>query len=357
MSKKIKIKKLKRRIGKKAKKKRMIATKDLLSSGSTLLNLACSDRKEGAFYKGGIFQFAGDSDTGKSMVTMTIFAEAAKNVNFDEYQFIHDNAEGGALMDVEEFFGAKCAKRMALPPRGTSRTIEDFYFNLDDLYKTKEPFIYILDSMDGISSKADEKKLEEAKKADDADKEVTGSYGMAKAKANSEGLRRAKSRLAKTGSILIVVSQTRDAINARFAKKAISGGKAIKFYARLQLWASSHSVIKKTVNKIPHQIGINCTVNIKKNHVSGRRGAVEFPIFNAYGIDDIGSCVDFLIINRWKKSKQTINATDFGVQFTRDRLITHIEEEDLVDELVEITAEAWDEIQRECKPKRRKRYE
>ena len=85
---------------------------------------------------------------------------------------------------------------------------------------------------------------------------------------------------------------------------------------------------------------------------------MEFQIFNSYGIDDIGSCIDFLVANgRWQKNKNTIVAKDLNLKGTKDKLIRLIEDRDLVDDLRDVVTETWTGIQLACRPNRRKRYE
>ena len=85
---------------------------DWLSTGSTLLNLALSGRVDGGLCKGRYFYFVGDSDSGKTMLTQTCFAEAAINRNFDDHRLVFYNREDGALMDFARFFGPRMAARV-----------------------------------------------------------------------------------------------------------------------------------------------------------------------------------------------------------------------------------------------------
>src|SRR6516162_7644169 len=108
---------------------RVLTSSDFLSSGSTLLNLACSGRTRGCFVKGHYFYFVGDTSSGKTFLTLTAFAEACANPNFDEYELVFDNAENGALMNFEKFFGSKMASRVKEPESGNSVTLQDFYYS------------------------------------------------------------------------------------------------------------------------------------------------------------------------------------------------------------------------------------
>ena len=139
-----------------------------------------------------------------------------QNKEFKDFRLIYDNVEDGMLMDVERLFGEATADRIeppALDEDGEachSETIEQFYYNLDDAFDEDEPFIYVLDSMDGLDTEDDQDKFAAQKKAHRKGTNTAGSYGMAKAKKNSVGLRQVAARLRETGCILIIISQTRD---------------------------------------------------------------------------------------------------------------------------------------------------
>lgn len=342
-----------------------VSTKEMLNSGSTLLNLACTGRPFGCFIKGKYYFFVGDSTSGKTWLALNCFAEACLNKRFDDYRLIHDNAEDGALMDLEEFFGSAVAERIE-PPAGTkddpqfSETIEEFYYNVDDAIQAGTPFIYVLDSMDALSSEDEQDKFDENKKAHRKGKEAKGSYGDGKAKKNAANLRRILSGIKKTGSILIIINQTRDNINAGPFQdsKTRSGGHALKFYATLEMWTSIKGTIKKKIKEKDRELGIYSQVKIKKNRVNGRKRTVVIPIYHSYGIDDIGSCVDYLVEEgHWKKGQGGINAIDFDFKGVREKLIKHIEEQELERELRVLVGKVWDEIEEACTVKRKRRYE
>ncbi len=346
----------------KKKRRRPIKTKDLLSTGSALLNLACTGRVEGGFVKGRYHFFVGDSASGKTWFVLTLLAEAAKNKHFKNYRFIHDDAEGGALMDVEKFFGKRVLQRLEPPATDDdgpvySRVIEDFYFNVDDAIKDGRPFIYILDSMDSLSSKAEGKKFDETKKAHRSGKEAKGDYGDGKAKKNSSNLRKLLTPLQKSKSILIIINQTRDNLDFGFETKTRSGGRALRFYSHLEIWSSIAKKLKKTVRGKKREIGIQAKIEVKKNRFTGRLRTVEVPLYHSHGIDDIGSCVEFLISeNHWKQREQSINASDFEFKGTMDKLIRHIEDEELTPVLHEIVAEVWNDIEEASAVRRKPRY-
>ncbi len=329
-----------------------------LSTGSTLLNLACSGRPEVGFLRGGYYFIVGDSASGKTFLSLTCLAEASINKRFKEYRFVYDNVEGGALMDIERFFGKETARRVASSEAGSSVTIEEFYFNLDDAL-IQGPCIYILDSMDALTTEEENEKFNERKQASRNRKQVAGSYGTSKAKANSAGIRRIITRLPETGSILIVISQTRDNIGfgAQFNPKTRSGGHALRFYASLEIWSSIKGRLKKTVNGKERQLGIICKAEVKKNRLTGRERTVEIPIYHSTGIDDLGSMVDYLIEEKyWVKSGAHVAAREFDFNGSRDKLIEQIEEKGSGDIVRKLVVKVWNDIETACEVKRRDKY-
>lgn len=353
-----------------------------LSTGSTLLNLACSGKLSAAFLPSTFNYLVGDSASGKSFLTLTCLAEAAKNKDFNNYRFIFDDVEGGAMMDVEKFFGKKVAERLEPPAVDkktglpiSSGTIEEFFYHIDDALDEGRPFIYILDSMDGLSSDSEVDKFQEQKIAHQRGKQISGSYGDGKAKKNSAGIRQVLSGLKKTGSILIIISQTRDNIGfgAQFNPKTRSGGHALRFYATLELWSSIKGKINKTVRGEQTPVGINCQVKVKKNRLTGRERDIVIPIYYSTGFDDTGSCVQFLIENKhWKKVGKSgeevneengkkksgvIDAKEFDYSGNEEGLIKHIEETGQELELKLLVSTVWDEIEAESEVIRKKRYE
>ena len=340
---------------------------DLLGTGSTLLNLACSGNRRGGFAKGFYYFFVGDSSSGKTFLSLTCLAEAAANKHFGDYRFIYDAPEGGALMNIAQFFGRKVAAR--LEPANTrggtpiaSETIEDFYFNADDALDDGRPFIYILDSMDALTSRYEQKKLQERKAAArNPKKKAAGDYGDGKAKANASGLRQIVRALPATGSILLILNQTRDNIGGGLfdPKKTRSGGHALTFYATNEMWSSVARQLKRTVREKKRQVGMVARVRVKKNRTNGRDRTVEVPIYYTTGIDDIGGCVDYMVAEgEWARAKDgTITADGLDLVGKRESLVHQIEEAGRENDLRTAVAALWDEIEEAAAIRRKPRYE
>lgn len=345
-----------------------LTDKDFVSTGVTRLNLALTNNKDRGLAKGRYYMFVGDSDTGKSFVLLGVLAEAANDVNFKDYRLIYDDVEGGALMDLSEYFGENLASKMELPHEDfngnpcSSETIEDFYDGLEyaDQIAVEEgkPFIYILDSMDALRSEQADKQDAENQKMRVAGKDSKGSYGDGKAKYNSQHLRKAVHKLQATGSILIIVCQSRDDLKSMFSPGTHSGGRALKFFATTQIWTKQIKTLAKTVRGTKRKIGITPKFNITKNRFTGLKHEISFPIYYSYGVDDTRSCIEYLCAEKeFKKSGGTIKCVGFDFSGTVDKCIDFFEEDPKrLDQLKDLCQKVWDDIIDSLRLDRPKKY-
>lgn len=360
-----------------------VADMDLLSSGSTLFDLACTGSIRGAFPKGTYTHFIGDSRSGKTLFCYNTLAEAANNPAFKDYRLIYDNPERRAFWDVEALWGNKLAARIE-PPSGTandpvySRTVQDFYFFMYDAFawgkdgrvdvKKSRPFVWIADSMASLDEVARWDKFETNRDLAAKGKDLEGSYGMAKAKFNSDNILWAVNAIADTGSILIVINQTRDRLpKNQFdmgPKQTVAGGHSLKFYATFEVWSSVAGEILTTVNSKKRAIGTTAEIRVKKNSVTGKSRTIEVPLYNSIGVDDLGSCVDFLVEEEhWVKEGKdiyapmtVIKAPEFGFEGNREKLIHLIEDDEVESELRKLVGKVWNEIEAKCAVERKPRY-
>ena len=334
-----------------------------ISSGSTLVNLACSGTPDFAFYQGHYYYVVGDTGAGKTMHLLTLLAECCKNPDFDDYRLIYDNGEEGALMDMEHFFGSTACSRIE-PPRGTpeepisSFYLEDFYDNVHLALEREKPFVYVLDSMDVLSPKtdADHEDAQRKVRLGQSRAKESGSYGTAKARINSSHLRRLISPLQRSKSILVIISQTRDNVNGGLysPSKIRSGGNALEFYATLVLWYSTSGPINRERGGQKYDIGQKVRVQVKKNRHNGRRRSVTLPIYYEHGIDEVGSMVDYLM----EKGEESRIFSRLKVKPVRkrDSIIRACDTEEGESVLREVASEVWQEIEEALHTERRKRY-
>jgi RecA/RadA recombinase len=360
------VKEIKEALTARRERKPPIKSEDLLSTGVTLLDLGLSGRLAGGIPKGSYIYFVGDPSSGKTWFSMSILAEAARNRHFDGHRFVFDNAENGALMDTVRYFGRQMTDRIE-PPRGTaadpeySETIQEFYYNVDAALDAG-PCVYILDSMDALNADQDEEVFEaERHKYETGNGQVPGNMGMAKAKENSRNIKRVVRKLRKTGSILIVISQTRDKIGGTIpGQKTRSGGKAIWFFSHAVVWTTVTGDIKRTVLGKERVVGKHLRIDVQRNRLTGWDGKLDVPFYPSFGFDDLGACVDYLVDEKhWQKAEKgaKIKAPEFAFDGKPEALIRAIQDEGKEAELQKLVGSVWKEIEAACALDRKPRYE
>lgn len=337
---------------------------EYIPSGSTLLNCAASDNSFGAYKIGTIVTIPGGSASGKTMLIYTMFAEICSMKRFDKFNLIYDDAEEALAIDIKKLFGAKTKERV-VPPRKNkdgesvySETIQDFKNNLMLCIKRNKPFVYVLDSLDSLSSDAEIDReyklaLQSAKNGEQI-KEIKGQQIADKARAIGQCLRTIRQRLKNTKGLLIIIQQERTNIGGgMFRPETItSGGRAPFYYSSHQIWMKKSKAIKKGEKKI----GAKTRVSVMKNKLTGKERTVEFDIYYSYGIDDIGSQIDFLIKEKiWKKKVGTIISPEF-ISASREKLIDYIEENNLQKKLKKITGQAWVDLENKLQLERKAKY-
>jgi len=158
-------------------------------------------------------------------------------------------------------------------------------------------------------------------------------------------------------TVLIILCQTRDNLGQGWSTKTRSGGRALKFYATAEIWSSIIKTLTKTVKEAKRKIGVRTKLEIKKNRITGKLKFAEVDIFPSYGMDDIGSCVDYLIAEKWwKKTKKGIRCPEIRIQGTREKIIRGIEARGLEEKLKETCEKCWKEIEDACSLKRKSKY-
>jgi len=358
--------------------KEKINPDNLIPTSSTLLNCACSDIATGGYGIGKLVNLIGDSSSGKSLLGLSCFAEMTMFKKFDDYAFIYDDVEAALEFNLDYLFGTEVSDRIDM--QTTSNTIQDFYDNILLTIKLGRPFVYILDSLDALTSveeikranvharKSAKAKLVEIEGEGEEDvKKEKGSYKMEKAKLLTEILRVTARDIKEIEALVIIISQTRDNIGFGFTDKTRSGGRALKFYSCHELWLS----IVKTLIAKGRAIGVNTKAKVSKNKITGKVRDCLFPIYYDYGVDDLSANIDFLLQSGiWSMGKvktanpktktkgegRTIIASDFKLEGTKQKIITEIELRSLEKDLQLLVGETWNSIEEDIRLNRKPKY-
>lgn len=330
-----------------------------ISTGSSLLNLAISGSTDGGWPMGKLANLVGDSSAGKTFLALTMLAEAARVGN---HRLIYDDVENACEFDIQKLFGKRMAERMESPNKDDegeplpSRTIEQFCANVLAALKDGHPFIYVLDSFDALTSEQEEEKTASMAEAALGGKQSKGTYGMEKAKLASVFLRQITAGLKGSNSFVLVLSQTRDNLDPMsFQKKTRSGGRALKFYSSHEMWLA----VKERYRKAGLVYGIKVTAQVKKNKVTGKERTVDIDLLYDYGVDDIGSMIDWLVEQKWwVKVGQRIRFKNGGEGVSRDKLIRKAEAEKVwFTWLREQVLKAWNAREASIAVDRKPKYE
>ena len=164
-------------------------TVEFLDSGSTILNLAASNRgKRGGWARGRIVNFVGDGASGKTLLALELaarcfykIAETPSNLfpKVKSVRIRYNNAEGVMDFPIVDMYGKKFLKGVEWVH---SETVEEMGRDIARCVKENKPgefLLYVIDSLDALTSDAARKRFEDAAKKD---KEEDGSYNTEKAR-------------------------------------------------------------------------------------------------------------------------------------------------------------------------------
>jgi len=341
----------------------------LIPSGVTLLNCACSDNPFGAFAKGSINTMPGKSASGKTALMLTMLAACASDPKFDDYDLILDDGEEAQSFDLDYLFPVLVGRIKAPRYDGElpihSNTIEDFEGNVLLRCKAEKPFIYVLDSLDALSSTAELDReyanaVKNAKTNDEKEK-AKQSYGTEKARIISQTLRMVNGKIKNSDSALFIIQQTKQNLNKIFKYQpdwTTSGGEAPFFYSFHRVYTNSIKSYTDESRNIKHKIGGRTKVEVIKNKLNGKKRKIEFDIYEDLGIDDLAGNIDFL------KTTKEIKMSGAYMKFPeiledekmyRTDLIKYIERENLESKVQEVVGKVWNQIEKDIRLSDRKR--
>lgn len=278
-----------------------------------------------------VINIVGDKSTGKTGLAM----EACIN-------FIRTFPKGKVrYAEPESALSKGYAKEMGVPvdriefadDDSEIDTVEDWFEDVEgfaDSLNEGQPGLYILDSLDALTSEAEKKrKIGEA------------SYGDGKAKQMSQAWRRLIRVLKQQRVTVIIISQVRDNIGVTFGERYTrSGGKALDFYASQVLWLAQVAKIAPTINGVSRVTGIVIKAMCKKNKVGIPFRDCTLTFKFGYGLDDVESNARWLAsvkksnliqvglapdkVTRWMN--QINEAGDIEYKKARDRLDRNVRE-------------------------------
>lgn len=334
------------------------------TTGSTLLDLVVGGGERIGFgrgYEAGtIARDWGDSSSSKSFKACELIAANYYKYK-DKFKWVYDDCESGFKFDTKSLYGFEIMPQN-IEDRFHSKTVEDWYCNLRIFLKSlkdDEIGIYVLDSLDGLSSKELNERGDERLKAYEKGKEFDqGSYQMGSAKfLSQEFFRTLSSDLQDKKCLLYVISQERDNVGGGMyaPKNKASGGRAIRFFETVRI----HTKARKKIEKSDLPIGVVVEIDAEKVRNPRPFRKCTIPIYFTYGMDNIGANIDYLYDLRGDSGellKKSEGIKWDEEELSRDNLIKYIESNHLQEELEKRVVDKWESIEDSIKVERASKY-
>lgn len=252
--------------------------KEWIGSGSTILDLAISNRKDGGFPVGRVCEITGLEQSGKSLLASHVLLNTQKKGGFAVYI----DTENALSPEYLTAIGLDLKQMLYIP----LETVEDIFETIDVIIdkvrsSDKDRLVTIVvDSIAGASTKTE--------MSADFDKD---GYATAKALIISKAMRKITNLIGRERICLIITNQLRQKLNApAFSDPwTTPGGKGIPFHASVRIRLSSIGAIKAKVDGHDQIVGSRVKAKLVKNRVGPPLRECEYEVYFDSGIDDYSS--------------------------------------------------------------------
>ena len=255
-----------------------------ISTGSTMLDLAISNRPHGGLPVGRIIEITGLEASGKSLLAAHALADTQKKGGLAVYI----DTENAVSREFLEAIGVNLKDMLYVP----LETVEDIFDAMDSIVESvrknsKSRIVTIVvDSVAGASTKQE--------MAADYDKD---GWATSKAIILSKAMRKITNFVGRERICLIFTNQLRTRLGVSFGDQwTTSGGKAIAFHSSVRLRLKSVGQIKiaKSADQPEAVVGITTRAQVVKNRMGPPLRSVDYDIYFDSGIDDYGSWLTML---------------------------------------------------------------
>ena len=247
--------------------------KDFVSTGSSMLDLAISNRTNGGIAVGRITEINGLESSGKSLLASHILAETQKQGGIAVYI----DTETSVSVDFLGAIGVDVSKLLYLH----FETVEDIFESIEDIItkvreSNKDKLVTILvDSLAATSTKIEI----------EADFGKDG-YATSKAIIISKALRKITQLIGRQKVALVFTNQLRQKLGVMFGDPwTTSGGKALPFHASTRIRLKNLGQIKDSKK---NTIGMKCRAQIIKNRLGPPLRHADYDMYFDSGIDNYG---------------------------------------------------------------------
>ena len=253
--------------------------KEFISTGSTMLDLAISNRPDGGIAVGRITELNGLESSGKSLVGAHLLSETQKKggvaVYIDTETAVSEEFLGVIGVDINNMLYLHL------------ETVEDIFEAIEEIVtkvreSDKDRLVTILvDSLAAASTKVEL----------NADFDKDG-WATSKAIVISKAMRKITQMIGRQRVALVFTNQLRVKLGAMFGDPyTTSGGKALPFHASTRIRLKNKGQIKDTKKNV---IGMTILAQVIKNRLGPPLRKAEFPLYFESGVDDEGSWLQVL---------------------------------------------------------------
>jgi len=248
--------------------------KDFVSTGSTMLDLAISNKPNGGIAVGRITELNGLESSGKSLIGAHILAETQKKGGVAVYI----DTETAVSTEFLSAIGVDTDSMLYLH----LETVEDIFHAIEEIVakvreSDKDRLVTIL--VDSLAAASTNVEMES-----DFDKD---GWATSKAIIISKAMRKITQMIGRQQIALVFTNQLRQKLGVMFGDPwTTSGGKALPFHSSTRIRLKNTGQIKDKKN---NTIGMKMRAQVIKNRLGPPMRHADFELYFETGIDDDGS--------------------------------------------------------------------
>jgi len=253
-----------------------------VGTGSSMLDLAISNRPNGGFPVGRITEITGLEASGKSLLAAHALADTQKQGGLAVYI----DTENAVSREFLEAIGLDLNKMLYVPLDAIEDIFEAIESIIESVRKSNKDRLVtiVVDSVMGASTKIEQ--------AADYDKD---GWATSKAIILSKGMRKITNLIGRQRIALLFTNQLRSRLGVAFGDPwTTSGGKAIPFHSSVRLRLKSVGQIKVKKDGVDQTVGIKTRCQVIKNRMGPPLKTIDYDIYFESGIDDFGGWLNVM---------------------------------------------------------------
>jgi recombination protein RecA len=252
---------------------------DWIGTGSSILDLAISNRPHGGLPVGKMVEFNGLEGTGKSLVSAHVVANTQKKGGVA----VVIDTENAAAPEFWKSLGVDLSKLLYVQ----CETVEDIFAQMEKMIaivrkSNKDRILTVI--VDSVAAASTKSELESDHGKD--------GFATGKSIIISKAMRKITTMIGRQKVLTVFTNQLRQNLNAMaFGDKyVVSGGKALAYHCSVRVRLNNTGKLKKA----EEVIGNECKAVVIKNRIGPPQRQANFEIYFDSGIADYSSWIKVL---------------------------------------------------------------